>query len=240
MDPLTWLLLLGGAGAFYFVTKDSTTNSTTSTTAKAAAVANPTAIVSSAYPFLVAGAPPLPSTWQGTNASSNQYYLSYIYPAMVAYDANMTNANYTLTTNEANQYMSNYLDIYQYVNAPSTVKKYGSAVAAAQNHWKVYGVAEKRTFLPLLPRSNVPFSGGSSSSSSGWLSDIVPVLTDAVEVVASVAGPSISGINESGIVLIMESSAITKKMLPFFANVDPNAVALINNNINSVLTRYGN
>lgn len=213
------MLYLGGAGVLaYLLLKPKTAT-----------------VVTPGGAITVPGAPAPPASY------SDAYYLAYQYPAMVAANPNITNPNYTLTASEANQYMQNYLELQQWL--PTVVPhSFPNNQAALQFHWKTYGVAQKYTFLPLIPPKNAnwvhpPTTASSSGGGFPWST----VLTTAATVAIAIIGPGpqqIRRLNDAEIDLIINGSAIAKHIVPLYAQADHKLAVAIDNKINELITDY--
>lgn len=225
MSKPNWLLIGGlGVGGYMLLSGKISTPSVT------------TAITSTSP--TVPGAPAVPATF------NKSYYLAYQYPAMLAANPNVGNPNYTLTQAEASQYLANYLDLQQFFqnNAPgfNGVPK-SDVLASLQYHWKVFGVPEQRTFLPLMPQSNVPYVyppvPAKPVSSGGFLSVLGDIAKIAAPVVA-ILGIDDRRLNAQEVEVLVSGSAIIKNILPFYLNSDKQLVTLIDNKVNELLTQY--
>ena len=227
MEPVTMFLLLGGAAAAFLLPQVIK-----NTTASAAA--------SAAYPYLVTGAPALPSSY------SQAYYLSYIYPAMVKANPNVTNPSYTLTSGDAAQYMANYQDVSTWANLSSTINSKqagGTVLGALQYHWHTYGVPQQRTFLWLNPPDTAAYvpaqSNPNSSGSSSTFSDILSTAGTVASYAIALAGPQNQGsLNDLDIETIVTASAVIKNILPFYKNSNNSFVVSFDNELDQILTRY--
>lgn len=252
-DLIPWLI--GGLGAFFLISKAGTSGSLTSSTGGAgvapagSAGSTPngdstgpvqtTSNGGTVYPYVTKGAPNFPTSY------NQQYYLSYIYPNMVAANPNVTNPNYSLTPNDAAQYLSNYADLDQWAALPSTLNSKqiagygGGTLGAARFHWANNGVPEKRTFLWLYPPDQTNYVAPAGKASSG--STFTTILKDVTSVAGAaiaLAGPNDPGLNNTELELIVTGGAVVKNMLPLFANADNNLVTLIDNRLDQILTFY--
>lgn len=169
---------------------------------------------------------------------SQAYYLASIYPAMKIQDPNILNPSYTLTAAEAQQYYNNYSDLQQWFKQMGSTHVPGCATGdltcTMQYHWKLYGVPEQRTFLPLVPPDGIsvyvpPPSNKSSSGGSSTISSIISV----VGTVAALFG--VDRLNDKDLEIIFTGSALAKQILPLYNN---NFSTIIDNKINQVLNDY--
>lgn len=183
------------------------------------------------------------------------------YAILTQYHPNLLNPKYQLSQNELNQYVANYTDIRQGVATwPG-----GLSNANIQKHWTQYGVPNQRIFLPLVPISAPPYippppSPKTTSGSGIWgtLAKVATIAAGGILTVASAgtltpliaAGTSAALTAESAIHgpgdlltdeelnILVTSSAITKKILPFYLEVAPELVSLIENRIDFLLSQY--
>lgn len=248
MEPITWALIAAGAGLFLYAKSKTTSlsstqtgagnNPSTGTSGSESTTSVTTSNGGTVYPYVTSGAPDFPSVY------NQQYYLQYIYPNMQKANPNILNPNYTLTANDAAQYILNYDNVNTWANLPSTLNSSqvsaqgGGILGACRYHWKTYGVPQQRTFLWLYPPDTTAYVAPPGKSSSGSI--FSTILSD----VASVAGAAISlaGINDIqlnalDIELLVNGCAIVKNSIGLFANEDPGLVSLIDNRIDEVLTQ---
>lgn len=189
------------------------------------------------YPYLTAGAPAIPP------AFSQAYINSYILPAMIAVNSNVSNPGYTLSQTDATNYMANYTDVAQWANntGPQGGARHQTPYQAAVYHWHTYGVPQARTFMPLpwndpgawVPAVQNPNSSGSSSTMS--------VIGDVASVALAVLGPNNQDdpvLNDTEIQCVVTGAAVAKALLPMFKTADPVLVQKIDNKINSVIMQY--
>lgn len=168
---------------------------------------------------------------------STAYYLQYQYPAMLAANPNIGNPSYTLTPAEANQYLSNYLDIAQWAGTV-VPKQFPTTQAAAQYHWKTYGVAEKRTFLPLIPQDRSTYtpaqSNGNTSGGGDWVGEALQI----AGTVAAFFGTTDLLLNNKEAEVVITGSAVAMGILPFYYN-QPGSLALnIDDRLNTIVKQY--
>ncbi len=267
------LLLLGGLGvaAYLLLNNQPAATSPVSQTASPSGSlpsVSPSANVAAqsfSYPYLVPGAPAMPSTY------NDAYYKTYIRPAMVAANPNINNPGYTLSPTDVTNYLNNYLDLrqwdYSYGPAFQSPPYKGQSIqAAAQGHWHNYGVPEQRTFLPLPWSDMSPYGGpqpNSKSAGGGVLRGILQIATivggGAAEVLSAgtltpIVAPATSAaltaesmihgapdtivLNDAEIALVVSSAAIIKKILPFYLEVAPELVASIENRLDAIISTY--
>jgi len=236
-DNNNTLLILGalGVGA-YLVLNNSGSNPVSNLLTTATNVANTasSAVQTTTYPYLVAGAPALP------NVFNQAYYAQYIRPAMVAANPNVNNPGYVLNQTDATNYMANYTDVQEWANSPSVLAENQtghSVLGACQYHWHTYGVPDQRTFLPLPwndPAVWIPPPVNPKSSGSG---STLKTIATVASVAAMFIGPN-DVLNDTEINLLVTSAAITKKILPFYLQVAPDLVASINSKLDSLISQY--
>lgn len=171
--------------------------------------------------------PPPPAVY------SQAYYEQYQYPAMLAANPNVGNPNYRLTDAEANQYLQNYLDLAQGLQLEATN---GMTIQdAARRHWTNHGVAEKRTFLPLMPQDKTPFvppPANNNASSGSWITSALGIATSVV----GLLGPGDVTLNQREAEVLINGGAILKNILPLFSE-DPREVA-IDKKLTVLLEKY--
>jgi hypothetical protein len=191
------------------------------------------------YPYLVPGAPPLPSTWDFN------YYLSYIYPAMQKANPEILNSRHVLTPAEASQYEANYQDVQEWVPVVTGPGQQfaGNPLAALQYHWNTGGIPDRRTFLPLMPPATAPgyvppppvnpnSSGSGSGSAQSWVSTALTVAS----VVAMFLGTGDEVLNDYDINVLLNGSAVVKEILPMYY-IDGRALN-IENKLTALLNQY--
>jgi len=214
------LLLIGGAAVvgLYFYTKNNTATSPSPSTSN----------VNTAIPAAPA-------------VFSQSYYLEYQYPVMIQQDPNLLNPGYQMSQLENDQYYNNYLDLQQWWNTSGVQHALKTIDAAMQYHWHTYGVSQMRTFLPLVPPSNVPYvpAPANSNSSGSTVSTITNTVLGVAGSIASLLGSKPQQkLNDAEIALLMNGSGIAKSILPFFATADHQATVLIGEKIDNVLSDY--
>lgn len=190
------------------------------------------------------------------------------YAALAQANPNLLNPNYHMTLPEAQQYLSNYLDLQQglpgWVNHKVNGVTTRSLPEAAQLHWTIYGCAEKRIFLPLQPPSIKPYvppPANPKSSGSGVFGTLLKAVTIAAggvitvatggaaaplvaagESAALTAESAIHGtsdlLNDAECQILFQGAAILNDVLPIYGAADPVLVATINNRLNELLTQY--
>lgn len=132
------------------------------------------------YPYLTADAPlPLPAGFNQT------YYLQYVYPAMLQMNGNVGSHDYVFTSDEANQYLANYVDIQEWIKSLPTNK---TPLQHLVYHWQTYAVPEQRTFLPLWSANPSQWVPPPPAKHSGIFKDILMGVTAVAGVVITAAG----------------------------------------------------
>lgn len=175
------------------------------------------------YPYLILpGHPAVPSAW------NYQYYLQWIYPAMIAANPNVANPNYQLSQAELNQYLQNYSDLRGWL--PTAVPHlFPNQNAALQFHWAHSGPTESRTFLPFLPTTTAPYTpppaNPNSSGGTPWYTTALSVagslialagrddFQDAIQSTELLAAPRL---NDWECEVLISGSAIGLEILPFY------------------------
>ena len=250
-------LLLNNAGG------SAASSSLLTTGSQASLLPNSTA--QNTYPYVLPGAPAIPAAYD------DNYYKTWIRPAMVIVNSNLNNPGYRMNDSEAAAYLANYLDLRQALPAwvGHKFSDWGTVTNitdAANRHWKIYGVAEQRTYMPLPWSEMVAFvpAPAKTSSGSGLLGTIVKVATIAAGGILTVttagtAAPLIAAgesaaltaesaafhgpgdvLNDEEINLVVTSAAIIKKMLPFYLQVAPQLVNSIENKLDTIIAKYQN
>jgi hypothetical protein len=148
----------------------------------------------------------------------------------------LANPNYQLTPAEAQQYAANYADISQGVATwPG-----GLSQANLQKHWTLYGVAQKRVFVPLQPPSSSPYvpppANPKSSGGSSWVNTLLTVGGDVAKV-ALMAGPE-ERLNDGELQLLFTAAAIMKDVLPMYRAGNQTFVNTVDAQLNDLLTQY--
>lgn len=168
------------------------------------------------------------------------YFMQYQYPPLTAANPNLLNSNYTLSQAELNQYAANYVDVAQGVK--TWTSNGGNFNANLQSHWKQYGVAQHRVFVPFLPTDTTPYvappAGSSSSGGGGGSSWVGTALTVAGSIVA-LLGPNdpIPFLTDLDLETVVEGGAIMKDILPLFYQADSRAID-IEGNLDATLNNY--
>lgn len=227
------LLYVGGAAAAYFLfLKPGAAASALlpgSTTATVPAVTNPASMVG------------INSGIRGGNGS---FYLCSNYAQLAAADPNLMNPNYQMTAAQVNVYLSNYLDLQQGLPGWIGQKdlrgiKSSTLNQCAQEHWSIYGCAEKRIFYPMQPVSSAAYipPPPAPKSSGGGSSFLSTALSIAGSVVA-LLGDETPVLNDADIQLLFTMSAVIKDILPLYSKADPLLTAAIEQKLNSVLNQY--
>lgn len=230
--------LAAAAGAFLLLKSKSTAAVTTPGNTS---VYNATG----GYPYaILPGAPPVPSTW------NFQYYLQWIYPAMIKANPNVQNSNYQLTPAELQQYYASYPDLQGWI--PTVVPhNFPDQNTALQSHWTHNAVAESRSFMPFLPTSTKgytpPPANSNSSGGTPWYSTALSIAGSVIALagrdefdnpVQSVALMSVPKLNDYDVEILITGSAIGLELLPFYYG-QPGGIALqAEDRIKSALTQY--
>lgn len=180
--------------------------------------------------------PATPPALQQLPPNTGDNYEKIIYPAMLAYNPNVGNPNYTLTEAEARTYWNNYRDLRE-----GGVNWFnGDHIAAARDHWHTNGVPEKRTFLPLNPPTTAPYIGppvtpNSSGGGSFW-SKALGVATSVLDII--LGDQSDARLNDREVELIANSGVVIKQILPFYYNADLELAGRIDAKLDQVLKEY--
>jgi hypothetical protein len=253
------LVVAGGLAAAYFLFIKPTVPATPSTVPLSTVPpAGTTTEPLTSYPYLINGAPlPMPSVF------NQAYYLTYIYPAMIAQNSNVSNPAYTLSQTDAINYLANYTDVSQWANNASAQGggRHDTPYQAAVYHWHTYGVPEQRTFLP-LPWTNpaqwvpAPVKTGSSVfgdvlkgltvvgagvlevASAGTLTPVVaPTAALALSAESSIKGtcpvPS-----DDELQILFTGAWVLTNILPYYNQTNKKVVKQINNTLHSLLNQY--
>lgn len=242
-----YLLLTGGLSSLTSIIPGTTAATTPGAGAVSAGVPN---VVQLGGTYVLSGSPAPPSSfptglWQTVK---NGYYTQYEYPAHLLVNPNVGQSSYTLTDAEATQYLNNYLDVKQFAQSATSVKAYGSALAAAKYHWHTYQPGEQRTFLPMMPTftgtfSSVQIAAGinpnaPAQSSSGGSSWVGTALSIAGSVIA-LLGPNDAQLNKGEVMVLATSGAVLKQILPYYYNTDQSKLALaIDARFDGLLKQY--
>lgn len=135
-------------------------------------------------------------------------------------NADLLNPNHQLSSAELAQYSKNYLDVTQGMYQGWT-DKYGSFPAALQAHWRLNGVVEHRTFLPLVTDYTVPYQmppKTSDSGGGGWFSSALGIATSVLGLIAGNEDQTGHRFTDADIELLINGSAVAKELLPLFRN----------------------
>ena len=181
----------------------------------------------------------IPTTY-GVNGGYTGNYAAVVsnYNTLIQADPNLSNPNYQLSPSEAQQYAANYADISQGVATwPG-----GLSQKNLQKHWTLYGCAQKRIFLPLVPPSAAPYvatvQNNPKSSGGGGSSWVGPAITTAGMIVVALLGVDDTKLNNAECQLLFTGSAIMKDILPFYALSNRIAVNEIQGRLDDLLTQY--
>lgn len=181
----------------------------------------------------------------GVKGGNGSFYLCSNYAALLSANPNLGNPSYILSPAENSQYLANYSDLQtglptwvgQKDNRGITV---GSLSQAVQEHWSIYGCAEKRIFLPMQPPSTAAFiPPPANPKSSGGSSTLSTVLGTAVSVLGLLLGEDEGQrLNDKDLELLFTGSKVVFDILPFYVTVDPKNSGLIGDKLTEVLNDY--
>ena len=262
------LLIIGGAAAAYLLLNSG------SQTAPGGVSVNPiTNALANLLPGSTTATQQIPTNYginSGVRGADGVLQVSN-YPQLIAANPNLGNPNYIMSASENGQYLANYLDLQQGLPAWIGHKAIdGSTPAnlsqAAQVHWKSYGCAEKRIFLPMQPPSNVPFVPApavAKSSGTGILGTVLKAVTIVAGgvltvVSAGTAAPLIAAgtsaaltvesaihgisdtevLNNTELQLLFQGAAILYDILPLYEKNDPLLVTAIKQQLDTLLKQY--
>jgi hypothetical protein len=244
-------LVIGGAAVgLYLLLKPSSP----AIPASASAPASGGSLLSSLLPG--SAAPAVPTTYginSGVRGGNGSFYTCSNYAQLLAANPNLGNPSYQMSAGENTQYLANYSDLQQGLPSWIGVRQPDGSTPqninqAAQAHWKYFGCAEKRIFLPLQPPSTaayIPPPANVKAASSGgggsfWSSALQ--VAGAVAETAILAGTPADPyqLTDAEVNIIVTGSAIAKNILPFYLQVAPELVASINNKMDVLLSAYQN
>lgn len=191
----------------------------------------PSNVIQAYGTYLLAGSPAPPLVY------SKPYFVAYELPAHILVNPNVALSSYTLTPAEAQQYMQNYLDIAQFANQATSVKKWGSPTAAAQYHWHTYGVADQRSFLPINPPDGAPYLqpvANKNASGSAWVGTALTIAASVVKLL----GPNDPQLNQAEAQTLITGAAIMKEILPYYYKTDPKLANAIAARLDGLLKQY--
>lgn len=190
----------------------------------------------------------------GVRGGDGSFFKVSNYSQLVALNPNLSNPNYQLTSAESSQYLSNYLNLQQglpaWVGQSFNGIRISTLAQAAQRHWTVYGVANQMVFVPMQPPSTAAFvpaqpnpNSANSSSSSSWigsaLSTVGSVAVAALPYLIAIAGtPEPPVLNNAECQVLFTGSAIIKDILPYYAVMNRQAVAIIDSSLTNLLNQY--
>lgn len=188
----------------------------------------------------------------GVKGGDGSFYKVSNYSQLVALNPNLSNPNYQLTPAESSQYLSNYLNLQQglpgWVGQTYNGVRINSLAQAVQRHWTVYGVANQMVFVPMQPPSNANFvpaqpnvnssGGGGSSWVGSALSTVGSVAVAALPYLMAIAGPNEPVLNDAECQILFTGSAILKDILPYYAQMNRQAVSIIQTGLDDLLTQY--
>lgn len=172
------------------------------------------------------------------------------YPAVIASDNRQVNSNYTLTDQEADQYIENYWDIEQWIHTFGIATNNQAAYRdKARYHWQHNGVAEKRIFVPLIPKSNAPYippppapKKSTLTTIESILSPVTSLISTGVNVVKLASAAGINGfpqdMEDETLQTLVCGGYILKNILKFYVNSNLNSVVLIEAKLSSIINDY--
>jgi hypothetical protein len=205
--------------------------------------------------------PPAPATFDET------YYLTYQYPAMLAYDPNVGNAKYVLTDPQATQYIANYLRLQNYPGDAQPLSSWKDGIGVqgvyrnpdtnnlindkARLHWQLYGVANKYSYLPFQPYDNTPpglyppLPTTTPPKKSGSIfGDVLSGVEVATPIVLALAGTGSSPVlkerldNREAGILITGGGIMMDVVKLFFGSPYDGQAREISNNFEDLIAQY--
>lgn len=219
-----------GVGALLFLTKSGSGNPITN-------LLSPTSTTPGVTPISPTGLIAINSGQLGGNGSYNTVSN---YAQLVQANPNLMNPNYLMTAAEQQQYLSNYQDLQ--TGLPQWVSAHTGGVNtltdAINRHWRTYGVAEQRVFVPMQPRSGAAYippvtPPKPTSSGSNWVSTGLSIAT----AVIGLLGPNDQLLNNGEVQVLVTGGAVIRDILPMFMSADPLAGA-IDQKLTDVLKNY--
>lgn len=182
----------------------------------------------------------------GIKGGNGSFYTVNNYAQLLAANPNLGNPNYTLSPAESSQYLANYSDLQTGLPTWVGQKMLDGTTAsnlsmAIQGHWRIYGCAEKRIYLPLQPPSTAAFipppanpksSGGGSSvlgTALGVATSILPLLLGVD------TDPRLSN---AEIQVLMTGGAILNDILPLYVPGQPVAAKQAQLRLSDLITQY--
>jgi len=224
------IVMLGGAGlaAYFLLAKPNTSPINTGTTFNTGSTGNSLVGLNS-----------------GVKGGNGSFCTVSNYNQLLAAVPNLGNPSYSMTDAEASQYVANYSDLQQGLPSWLNVKQPDGTTPttlnqAARSHWKFYGCAEKRIYLPLQPPSTAAFipppqnSQAKPSGSSSTLSTILGVATT----VLGFLGENDGQLNNADVQMLFTMSAVIKDILPLYEPKDPLLTRAIEAKMNVLLNQY--
>lgn len=228
------LLLIGGGVAIYLLARPSSPSG----------VSPITQTLASFLPGATTTTSQVPTTYginNGTGVVAN-------YAQLAQANQNLLNPNYQMTPEENAQYLANYTDLQQ--GLPLWIGKKDlrgvtctNISQAAQEHWSIYGCAEKRIFLPLQPPSYKPYTPpppAAKTSGSGGSSVVTDVLKVATTILPFILGETNNEpqLNDADAQVLFTGAAILYDILPLYAANDPQLTGLMKNKLDQLLKQY--
>lgn len=241
-------LVIGGLGIGAYLLLRSNTQAAATTTATATTpvtVSPVTQTLASLLPGSTTTTQQIPTTYGINNiALGGNNNIVANYAQLLQANPNLGNPNYQMTAAENAQYLANYNDLRQGLQLWIGKKdlrgvQVTSLSQAAQEHWTIYGCAEKRIFLPLEPpdaTNYVPPPPAPKSSSSTGSTIVSTALNVATTVLPFILGETAEpDLNDADQEILFTGAAILYDILPLYANADPKLTGLIHNKLDQVL-----
>lgn len=149
-----------------------------------------------------------------------------LYPVQV-------NPNYVLSDYQAQQFLDNYTDVRQALEKGGN----SSLIAAARMYWSLFGVAEKRTFLPLKKPHTTPYNGkGITFYKEKGVVQGLAEMANYISMGLGMVGGVEPDLKDYEVDVVFNGAAIIKPMLNFFSNDERSD--LINRKLTSILEYY--
>lgn len=179
----------------------------------------------------------------GVKGGNGSFYTVSNYNQLVAANPNLSNPNYQMSAAENAQYLANYQDLQ--TGLPTWVgqkmldgQTATSLTMAIQGHWRIYGCAEHRIFVPMQPPSGAAFipppaNPKSSGGGSSWVSTALGIATTLVGILGEP-----EQLNNADCQMLFTMSAVVKDILPLYDQADPLLTRLIDNRMTTLLNQY--
>jgi len=240
-------ILVGGAAAIYFLTRPASAPGTVPSTGITSIIPGLNNVIPGSGATSAANV----GVNSGVKGGNGSFYTVANYAALLAANPNLGNPNYQMTDAEAQQYLANYSDLQTglptWIGHPDVG---GNTVTslnqAAREHWKYYGCAEKRIYLPLQPPSTAAFipppvnNQAKSGGGSSWIGSAISTVGSIALALLGNQSASVPVLNDGEVNVLVTGAAIVKKILPFYLQVAPDLVHSIENNIDAALSQYQN